>query len=84
MPRNEQRGDDAMIAMVFGCATATGSGEPLYRWGKASQPRHGLALTVQVGLHLGKPLDGLDPVPEPRTGQVPVDHFHLGLLAFAG
>jgi hypothetical protein len=44
-----------------------------------------VALTVEVGLHLGKPLDdGLDPVPEPRTGQVPVNHFHLGLLAFSG
>jgi hypothetical protein len=42
------------------------------------------ALAVEIGLHLGEPLDhGLDPVPEPRTGQVPIDHFHLGLLTFA-
>jgi hypothetical protein len=26
---------------------------------------------------------GLDAMPKPRTGQVPVDQLHLGLLAFA-
>jgi hypothetical protein len=45
---------------------------------------HRFAFTVEVGLHLREALDdGLDAVPEPRAGQVPVDHFHLGLLAFA-
>ena len=48
------------------------------------QPRHGLAFLVQVALHLLEPLDdGLDSLPESRTGQVLVDQFHLGLLALA-
>ena len=46
--------------------------------------RHRLALAVEVGLHVAEPFDdGLDPVPEPGAGQVLVNQFHLGLLAFA-
>jgi hypothetical protein len=41
-------------------------------------------LAVEVGLHFCEPLDNsLDPMPEPRAGQVPVDHLHLGLPTFA-
>jgi hypothetical protein len=48
------------------------------------KPHHRLAFAVEVGLHVAEPFDdGLDPVPEPRAGQVLVDEFHLGLLAFA-
>jgi hypothetical protein len=35
------------------------------------QPHHRLAFAVEVGLHVAEPFDdGLDPVPEPRAGQV--------------
>jgi hypothetical protein len=45
------------------------------------QPRHRLPLTVEVGLHIGKPLDrGLDPVPEPRTGRRSFPSWSAGLL----
>jgi hypothetical protein len=48
------------------------------------EPHHCLSFAVEVSLHVAEAFDdSLDPVPEPRTGQVLVDQFHLGLLAFS-
>ena len=47
------------------------------------QPHHGLALAIEVGLHVGEFFDdGVDAVTEAGAGQVGVHHLHLGLLAF--
>jgi len=42
-------------------------------------------LPVEIALHLGKLFDDrADPLPESLAGEVPVDHFHLGLLTLLG
>src|SRR6202030_161138 len=47
------------------------------------QPRHGGALAIEVGLHVGELFhDGLDAVAEARAGEVRIHHLSLGLLTF--